>query len=201
MVPHHPCPYCKWIQLDSISWQSVTQTLNIWSVYPRFCVLLNSCTNCVVIPPTGNNCHWTSKSVICNRTCILLFYINFVFLHNKWQYLNKKFWGRIKHLFSFDMTWTTKKMMHPKILLLLHVSIVVVKFLPSCCLAMTRGYTYRHRQMGEIHEVCCWDGLRCHELHTQFHKDWFRHLKVDSGRFTDTQTAWWSHKPNFSFSI
>jgi hypothetical protein len=31
------------------------------------------------------------------------------------------------------------------------------------------------------------DGLRCHGIHTGFHKDWFRHSKVDRGihRLTD----------------
>jgi hypothetical protein len=29
-------------------------------------------------------------------------------------------------------------------------------------------------------------------IYTRFHKDLFRHLKVDMG---DTQTAWRSHKP------
>jgi hypothetical protein len=32
--------------------------------------------------------------------------------------------------------------------------------------------------MGGIYEVCSWDGLRCHKIH-MFHKDWFRHSKVD----------------------
>jgi hypothetical protein len=49
--------------------------------------------------------------------------------------------------------------------------------------------------MGGIYEVCHWDGLRCHDIHTKFHKDWFRHSK-----FTDTQAAWWSHKATFIFS-
>jgi hypothetical protein len=31
-------------------------------------------------------------------------------------------------------------------------------------------------------------------IHTKFHKDWFRHSKVNMGGFADTQTAWKSHK-------
>jgi hypothetical protein len=65
------------------------------------------------------------------------------------------------------------------------VFVAVVTFLPSHCLAKIVGYTYRHRLMGEIYEVCCWDGLRCHDIHTKFHKDWFSHSEVDRG---DSQT-------------
>jgi hypothetical protein len=34
----------------------------------------------------------------------------------------------------------------------------------------------------------------------KFNKDWFGHSNVDSGEFTDTQTAWRPYKPNFIFS-
>jgi hypothetical protein len=27
-------------------------------------------------------------------------------------------------------------------------------------------------------------------IHTKFHKDWFRHSKLDRIRYTDAQTAW-----------
>jgi hypothetical protein len=30
------------------------------------------------------------------------------------------------------------------------------------------------------------DGLRYHDIHAKFHKDWFRHSKVDGGGYTDT---------------
>jgi hypothetical protein len=41
--------------------------------------------------------------------------------------------------------------------------------------------------MGGIYEVCHLDGLRCHDTHTRFNKDWFRHSKVDGeGGFIDT---------------
>jgi hypothetical protein len=33
----------------------------------------------------------------------------------------------------------------------------------------------------------------------KFHKDWFRHSKVEEEE-TDTQTAWGSHKPIFIIS-
>jgi hypothetical protein len=33
--------------------------------------------------------------------------------------------------------------------------------------------------MEGIYEVCRWDGLRCHDIRTKFHADWFRHSKVN----------------------
>jgi hypothetical protein len=39
--------------------------------------------------------------------------------------------------------------------------------------------------MEGIYELRRWDGLRCHDIHTKFHEDWFSHSKVDEG---DTQT-------------
>jgi hypothetical protein len=41
-----------------------------------------------------------------------------------------------------------------------------------------------HRLMGGIYDVRRWDELRCRDIHTKFHKDLFRHSKVDRG---DTQ--------------
>jgi hypothetical protein len=38
-----------------------------------------------------------------------------------------------------------------------------------------------HRLVGGIYEVLRWDGVRCRDLHTKFHKNWSRHSKV-SGR-------------------
>jgi hypothetical protein len=35
--------------------------------------------------------------------------------------------------------------------------------------------------MGGICEVRRWDGLRCHDMHTKFHEEWFRHSKVNWG--------------------
>jgi hypothetical protein len=53
------------------------------------------------------------------------------------------------------------------------VCVAVGICIPSHCLATTGGYTYT--LMGEIYEVCHWDGLRCHDIHTKFYKDWFMH--------------------------
>jgi hypothetical protein len=41
--------------------------------------------------------------------------------------------------------------------------------------------------MGRIYEVGRWDGFRCHYIHTEFYKDWFRHSKVN-GRGRSSQT-------------
>jgi hypothetical protein len=30
------------------------------------------------------------------------------------------------------------------------------------------------------------EGLRCHDIHTTFHKDWFRHSKADGEGHTDS---------------
>jgi hypothetical protein len=46
---------------------------------------------------------------------------------------------------------------------------------------MIGGYTYRHSLMGGIYEVRCLYGLRCHDIHTKFHKDLFSHSTVDEG--------------------
>jgi hypothetical protein len=49
-----------------------------------------------------------------------------------------------------------------------------------------------YRFMGGIFQSDRWDGLRCRDISTKFHKDWFRHSQVNRG---DTQTATWPHKP------
>jgi hypothetical protein len=68
------------------------------------------------------------------------------------------------------------------------VFVTAVKFLPSRCLAMLGGYTYRHTDWWEIFFIKT--GLRCHDICTKFHKDWFRHSKLNGGihRCTDTYT-------------
>jgi hypothetical protein len=42
--------------------------------------------------------------------------------------------------------------------------------------------------MGGIYEASLCDGLRFHDIHTKFHNDRFRNLKVDKGEFTESQT-------------
>jgi hypothetical protein len=45
-------------------------------------------------------------------------------------------------------------------------------------------HIHTHGLVGRIYEVRRWDELRCRDIHTEFHKDWFRHSKVDSGLHT-----------------
>jgi hypothetical protein len=49
--------------------------------------------------------------------------------------------------------------------------------------------TYTHTLVGGIYEVRHCDGLRCHDIHTKFHKEWLKNSKVDRGGSTDTQRA------------
>jgi hypothetical protein len=64
-------------------------------------------------------------------------------------------------------------------------------FFRSCCLATIHIQTCT--LMGVICEVSRWDELRCHDIHTKFHKDWFWHSKLIGGihrhRDTDTNAA------------
>jgi hypothetical protein len=49
-----------------------------------------------------------------------------------------------------------------------------------------------HRLMRGIYEVRRWDGPRCRDIHTRFHKDLARHS-------IHRPTTCWSHKPTFVF--
>jgi hypothetical protein len=78
--------------------------------------------------------------------------------------------------------------------------------LPSRCLPVKGGSQFTeplpsndrkvhiqtYRSMGGIYEVRRWEGPKCHDIRTKFHKDWFSHSKVDGVIHRDT--AWWSHK-------
>jgi hypothetical protein len=55
-------------------------------------------------------------------------------------------------------------------------------------------HTRTHRLMGGVYAVRCWDGCRCHDIHTKFHTDWFRHSKFIRG---DSQTTYRSHTPTY----
>jgi hypothetical protein len=58
--------------------------------------------------------------------------------------------------------------------------------LPSLCIATIGGiHIQTHRLMEGIYELRRWDGLRCLDIHTKFHKDLFSHSKFNSG---DTHT-------------
>jgi hypothetical protein len=53
--------------------------------------------------------------------------------------------------------------------------------------------------MGGIYEAFRLHGLKCHDIHTKFLKNYFRNSKVDWGADTDTQKTLCSHKPTFIF--
>jgi hypothetical protein len=46
--------------------------------------------------------------------------------------------------------------------------------------------------MGGIYEVCRWDGLSRHDVHTKFHKDWFSHSEVNGGGYTVSKVISWA---------
>jgi hypothetical protein len=108
----------------------------------------------------------------------------------------------------------THRHMRPTIPLLLHVFNATGTCLPSHCLAMKGGICFTkplpsnnrrlhiqtYRLMGDIYEVHHSDGLRCRDIHTKSHKDWFRHSKVNRVGFKDTETACKSHKLTLIFS-
>jgi hypothetical protein len=65
-------------------------------------------------------------------------------------------------------------------------------FIPSRWSATTGGiHTETHRLMGHIYEVRRWDGLKCHDIHTNFTKIGSEIQKLMGGGIhTHTQTAW-----------
>jgi hypothetical protein len=98
---------------------------------------------------------------------------------------NKKFWEElITYILRFDMDRVDNDTSNNSSIVAC-VLVAAVTFLPNPCLAMIRVYTQTHRLMGGIYEVRRLDGLRCHDIHAKFHKNWFSHSKVGKG---DTQT-------------
>jgi hypothetical protein len=74
--------------------------------------------------------------------------------------------------------------------------------LPNRCLATIWAiHIQAHRLMGGIYEVRRWDGLSCQIYIPSFIKIGSGiQILIGGGGFTDTQTAWRSHKPTFIFS-
>jgi hypothetical protein len=60
--------------------------------------------------------------------------------------------GRTDSLISLVTTRTVWETTRATIILLLHVFVEAVKFLPSRCLATIMEYIYRHRLIGGIYE-------------------------------------------------
>jgi hypothetical protein len=66
--------------------------------------------------------------------------------------------------------------------------------LPSCYLATIGGTQTDPQTRVQQFFYCClcrWDEVRCHDIHTKFHRDWLRHSEVNRG---DTPTVWRPHK-------
>jgi hypothetical protein len=63
-------------------------------------------------------------------------------------------------------------------------------------------HSQTHSLVGGIYEVRGRDGLNCYDrpIGNKFNKDYFRHSKVDTGLYTDAQSAWSSHMTTFIFS-
>jgi hypothetical protein len=103
----------------------------------------------------------------------------------RWKY--KKFWEEFAY---FPLIWHGP-----------HRKRYVQQLFYCCVCIRCRGNAFngRHRLMGGIYKVRRWDPFRCHNMHTKFRKEWFRHSKVDSGRYIDAQTARRSHRHNFIF--
>jgi hypothetical protein len=72
----------------------------------------------------------------------------------------------------------------------LRVFVAAVICLLSRYLATIGGiHIQTHRLVGGIYDVCRWDGLRCHDIHTKFHKYCFSYSKVDGGGDSQTQPS------------
>jgi hypothetical protein len=66
------------------------------------------------------------------------------------------------------------------------VACAAITFLSSSSLATIGWYIQTHTDWREgFKKARRWDGLRRHDIHTNFQKVWFRHSKVDMG---DTET-------------
>jgi hypothetical protein len=96
--------------------------------------------------------------------------------------LNKKFWEELIAYFPSKRrkqhrNWCVQKFFYCCLCIRCHGN-VFSKPLPSNDM---RIRIQTHRLMRGIYGVLLWDGLRCHELHTKFHKDWFSHSDIDKG--------------------
>jgi hypothetical protein len=103
-----------------------------------------------------------------------------------WRDFEQEVLGRTNRLLSSIPHWPHTKLCVQQFfyccLCILYRGNVFTQPLPS----NDRGYAYRHTLMGRIYEVRRWDALRCCYMRTKFHRDWFRHSKVDRRRYTDT---------------
>jgi hypothetical protein len=73
------------------------------------------------------------------------------------------------------------------------VFVAAVMFAQSRCPA-TIGAIHTDTKTLGSDEVRRWDWFRCHDIHVQLHKGWFRRSRFETG------AGWWSHTPTFTFS-
>jgi hypothetical protein len=99
-----------------------------------------------------------------------------------YTYIRQEVLGRISNIFLLIRHWPHRKR-------------CVQQFFCCCVCIRCRGnivteplpsndkgiHIYTHSLMGGIYEVHRWDELRCHDIYTKFHNDWFRHSNVDRG--------------------
>jgi hypothetical protein len=101
-------------------------------------------------------------------------------LRSRWENnVNKKFWEQLIAFLLYDADCVENDAFNHSYIVIRCRGKDFIDPLPS----NDRGiHIQTHRLMGGIYEDVV-------EMHTKFHKDWFRHSKVDNGEFTDTQTA------------
>jgi hypothetical protein len=100
--------------------------------------------------------------------------------------------GRINHYFLLIRHGPHRKRRVQQFFYCCVYSLLREGCLRSRCVATVLWiYIQRHRLMGGIYELRRWDGIKCHDIYTKFHKYWL----IEG----DSQTAWWSYEPAFSF--
>jgi hypothetical protein len=112
--------------------------------------------------------------------------------------INKKFWEELIAYFSWYDIGHIENDASNNSSIVVGVFITAVTFLPSRCLAMIGGCTYRHTDWWE--GFFNWSVEMGSGAVIKFYKDWLRHSKVNGGDTqTHTQTATWSHKLTLFF--
>jgi hypothetical protein len=116
----------------------------------------------------------------------------------KWmQKLNKKFWKEVIAYFRWYSMGHIENDTPNNCSIVVCVFATTVTFSLSCCLAMIRGYTYRHTDW--------WEGFFNYAVEMGSGAVIYLPscIKIGSGIQKliggDTQTARWSHKPTFIF--
>jgi hypothetical protein len=138
------------------------------------------------------------------------FECNFLNIHRNKKYSEQKLWKKIKHMFYTQHTFSAHLTAFDVEELIAYFPLIgqgshrkrrVQQFFYCCLCVSWRNTSFTeplpsnnwgihiqtHRWMRGIYELRRWDGLSCHDIHTKFHKDWFRHSNIDGGGGGDTQ--------------